>query len=112
VVAATWLHQGLWCKLLGRDRRQAEIARRMPGLHGDRAAAALAAIGLAEVALAGWVLSGRRPRAVAAGQTALLVAMNGAALRWSRRDLSDPAAMLLHNAALLALAWRAALAVR
>lgn len=109
LVAGTWLYQGLWCKLLCRDGRQSEIARRLPGLRGERAAAALAAVGLGEVALAAWVLSGRRPRAAAVVQTVLLAAMNGAALRWSRRHLPDPAGMLLGNVALLALAWRAAL---
>lgn len=37
-------------------------------------------IGAAEVALAGWMLSGRRPRRAAAAQTALLLGMNAGGL--------------------------------
>jgi hypothetical protein len=34
VVAAVWLHQGLWCKVLGRDPSHRAVLGTVPGLRG------------------------------------------------------------------------------
>ena len=65
-------------------------------------------VGIVEVGLAVWVLSGRRPRAAAAAQTALLGAMNGGGLLFSRGAIAAPAAMVTQNLALVALIWSTA----
>jgi hypothetical protein len=104
-LAAVWLHQGLWLKLLGRSARQTAI---VAAVAGSNASLALRGIGLAECGMAAWVLSGRRLRSAAIAQTALLTAMNVAGTVWARRLIDDPAGMLLQSAAFLALAWTAA----
>jgi len=107
-VAAVWLYQGLWCKLLGGAGRHAEIVGSVPGLGAAAAHGLLLAIGAAECALAVWTFSGIRPRQAALSQTFMLAAMNGAGLLWAARLIADPAAMLLQNFAFLLLAWVAA----
>jgi hypothetical protein len=107
-VAAVWLYQGLWCKLLGGAGRHAEIVGSVPLLGAAAAHGLLLAIGAAECALAFWTLSGLRLRAAAVVQTLVLAAMNGGGLLWAGRLIADPAAMLLQNFAFLLLAWVAA----
>lgn len=104
-VALVWLYHGLWCKLLGRSATQAAVVAGVPLLSGPAARTALLAIGAGEVLLAGWVLSGRRRRAAAIVQTAAIVAMNVGGLLWSRASIHDPAGMIVHNLALIALIW-------
>ena len=106
-LAAVWLYQGLWCKLLAGSGRQAEILCSVP-LPGAATHALLLAIGISECALAIWVLSGIRLRAAAISQTVMLAAMNAGGLLWAGRLIADPAAMLLQNFAFLLLAWVAA----
>ncbi|MBI4606929.1 MAG: DoxX-like family protein [Planctomycetes bacterium] len=106
-VALVWLYQGLWCKLLaGREEHEA-VVRLVPGLSAA-SGLALSVLGLLEVALAFWVLSRWRPRLAASAQAALLVAMNSGGLLWARDAIGDPAGMVVHNIALLALAWTVA----
>ncbi|MEV4135752.1 DoxX-like family protein [Dactylosporangium sp. NPDC049742] len=100
-VAAVWLYEGLWCKLLHGDPDQEKIVAAAPLL----GPAALTGIGLVEVALAAWVLTGRWPRAAAATQTVLLVAFNAGGLLFAGDHIADAGRMLTSNAALLALAW-------
>jgi len=107
-VAAVWLYQGLWCKLLGGAGRHAEIVASLPLLGASAAHGLLLAIGAAECALAFWTLSGVNLRAAAAAQTLMLAAMNGGALLWAGHLISDPAAMLLQDFAFVLLAWVAA----
>jgi uncharacterized membrane protein YphA (DoxX/SURF4 family) len=104
-VALVWLYQGLWCKVLGRCPGHQAIVEAVPGLDHRTAAAALAGLGLIEVGLAAWVLSGWRPRAAATAQTLLLVGMNGGGLLWGREHIADPGAMIVQNLAFLTLAW-------
>jgi hypothetical protein len=101
-LAAVWGYQGIWCKVMGRDRRHLAIAE------AARMGWAVPAIGITEAALAIWVLTGWLPMAAAAVQTALIVAMNIGGLWRGRRWISDPGAMVTQNAAFLALAWVAA----
>jgi hypothetical protein len=107
-VAAVWLYEGLWCKLLGRAERQREIVEAVPFLPANSAAALLKLLGAVETALAIWSLSPIAPIACASVQTILLVAMNANGLRFARRLIPDPAGMVVKNLAFLVLAWVAA----
>ena len=106
-VAGVWLYQGLWKKILVVDPEHLSIVTSVAWLR-QLAPFALFVIGLVEVALAVWVYSRKRPLAAAAWQTALLLAMNAAGLVWAWTSISDPAGMLIHNAALLTLIWMVA----
>ena len=103
-IAAVWLYQGGWCKLVTPNERHLQVVADVPGVGPARARTVLAMVGTVEVALAAWVLSGRAPRTAAAAQTALLGAMNGGGLFFSRR-IPEPANMLTQNLALVALIW-------
>jgi uncharacterized membrane protein YphA (DoxX/SURF4 family) len=107
-IALVWLYEGLWCKLLGGVPRQAEVIAAAPFPGAAAARAALIALGLAECAIAAWVLSGRRMRQAALVQTVLLVAMNAGGTIWARRLIPDPGGMIVQNLAFLVLIWIAA----
>src|ERR1700722_16412945 len=92
-IAAVWLYQGFWCKVLGRAH-QAGIVASVPGINPSFV---MPAIGAAECALAIWVLSGKQRRLAAAAQTVLLAAMNGLGILWAARLIADPIGMLLQN---------------
>lgn len=107
-VALVWLYEGLWCKLMGRMPHQVDVVAAHP-LFGPRSArAVLYAIGVVEVGLAAWVLSGWEPRFAALIQTLLLVGMNANGLLFSRQHIPDPGGMVVKNVAFLVLAWVAA----
>ncbi|MDG6103323.1 hypothetical protein Daura_36500 [Dactylosporangium aurantiacum] len=109
-VAAVWLYEGLWCKVVAGSQRA--ILADVPLLPAALVTAALVTIGLAETALAGWILTGRHPRAAAVTQTVLLVAFNAGGLLFAGEHITEPGRMLTANAALLALAWLVAGAPR
>jgi hypothetical protein len=104
-VAAVWLYQGGWCKLVRPSARHLAIVEGLPSVGPRRARTVLGLIGAAEVGLALWVLSGRAPRLAATAQTAALGAMNGGGLLFSGQEIAEPGAMLTQNAALIALIW-------
>ncbi|HTY41099.1 MAG TPA: DoxX-like family protein [Thermoanaerobaculia bacterium] len=104
-IAAVWLYEGLWCKLLEGDKRQREIVARVPRLGPSFSGPFLKLLGAAEVGIAAWVLSGAHPVAAAAVQTLLLVALNASGLIFARRLIHDPAGMIVKNFAFLVLAW-------
>jgi hypothetical protein len=105
VVSAVWLYEALWKKVLGRSSQEAAIVESVPGLSAVGARAAAVGLGVAETALAVWVLSGRRPRACALVQTGLVVGMNAGGLAVGRQHIADPAGLLVRNAGFLALVW-------
>ncbi len=107
-IAAIWLYQGGWCKLVAPNERHLRIVADLPGVGPTHAKKVLAVVGTAEVALAAWVLSGRAPRTAAAAQTALLGVMNGGGLLFSRDTIAEPGAMMTQNLALVALIWSTA----
>jgi hypothetical protein len=107
-VAGVWLYHGLWCKLLGGCPEQALVVGEVPGLGGRRAKGVLLGLGLVETALAGWVISGVRPRLAAATGTLLVVGMNAGGLIFGRRHIAAPKALVLENLGFVALAWLAA----
>ena len=104
-VAAVWLYEGLWCKLLGGVRSQVDVVTAVPRLGPRFGPPFLKALGLVEVAIAVWVLTGIAPGLCAIAQTALLVALNVNGLLWARRIIHDPAGMVVKNIAFLVLAW-------
>lgn len=108
LVAAVWLLHGLYNKLLGGSGRHLQIVQAVPGFAGTTGVVVLAIVGVAEVAIAGWVLSRRAPRACAAAQTVLLLSMNAIELTFARHLLLWPAGLIPVNLAFLALAWTAA----
>jgi DoxX-like family len=104
-VAAVWLYEGLWCKILGRVPSQLQVAAAVPRLGPRFGALALKAVGVVEVALAAWVMAGIAPGTCAIAETALLVALNANGLLWARRIIHDPAGMVVKNVAFLMLVW-------
>ncbi|HTY83782.1 MAG TPA: DoxX-like family protein [Silvibacterium sp.] len=104
-IAAVWLYEGLWCKILGRLPSQAEVVASVPRFGPRFGAAFLKLLGVVETALALWVLWGAAPVACAFAQAALLVTLNANGLAWARRRIHDPAGMILKNAAFLVLVW-------
>jgi uncharacterized membrane protein YphA (DoxX/SURF4 family) len=104
-VAAVWLYEGLWCKLLGREARQLEVVEAVPRLGPKVGALFLKALGAVEVSIALWALSGVAPLPCAVVQTALLVTLNANGVLWARHIIHDPGGMLVKNFAFLVLVW-------
>lgn len=107
-VAAVWLYEGLWCKVLGRERRQVAVVEAVPWLGPISGRHFLIALGVAEVLLAVWIISGIAPGLCAITQTVILVALNANGLLWARHIIHDPGGMVVKNASFLLLAWVAA----
>ncbi len=107
-VAAVWLYEGLWCKLLGHERHQLQVVEAVPKLGPIVGRDFLRVLGLVEVALAIWVMTGLTPGLCALAQTVLLVTLNANGLLWARHIIHDPAGMVVKNVPFLLLAWVAA----
>jgi len=105
VIAAVWLYEGLWCKIFGRARLEAQVVASVPKIGPQLGGALLKALGAVEVALGVWVISGTFPGICAISQMALLIALNVNGLVWARRIIPDPAGMVLKNSAFLVLVW-------
>jgi len=104
-IAAVWLYEGLWCKLLGREARQLEIVEEVPRFRAHHARLFLKVLGAGEVGLGLWAASGILPVPCAAVQTLLLVLLNAGGLLWARRLIHDPGGMVVKNFAFLLLVW-------
>ncbi len=104
-VAAVWLYEGLWCKVLGRAALEAQVVASVPRFGQRFGQLFLRVLGVVEVALAAWVLSGIHPGACAIVEVVLLVVLNVNGLLWARDIIPDPAGMIVKNAAFLVLAW-------
>jgi DoxX-like family len=109
-VAGIWVYHGFWCKVAGRSPDQLRIVEDLPGMPRRLAKPAVVGLGLVEIGLAVWVISGRRPGKAAISETALLTVMNAGGLAWGRRNIPAPKALVAENLAFLALLWWAALA--
>ncbi len=107
-VAGVWVYEGLWCKLLGGDPNQLTIVEAVPKWGPKVGRLFLMTLGVVELGLGLWALSGFRPFECAIAQTALLVALNANGLIWSRTLIHDPAGMVVKNFAFLVLGWVAA----
>ncbi len=108
LVASVWLYHGLVNKLLHGEPRHLAIVQAVPGLAGTAGEVVLAMVGVAEVLVAVWVLSGVLPRACAAAQTLFLLPMNALELSFAREHLLWPAMLVPVNLLFLSLAWTAA----
>lgn len=104
-IAAVWLYEGLWCKLLGRAPSQVQVVTAVPRLGPRFGPAFLKALGLVEVAIAVWVMTGIAPGTCAITQMTLLVVLNANGLLWARHIIHDPAGMVINNIAFLVLVW-------
>jgi uncharacterized membrane protein YphA (DoxX/SURF4 family) len=104
-VAAVWLYEGFWCKILGRLPSQLQVVKAVPCLGPLFGSPFLKALGVVEVALGIWVLSGIAPATCAVVETVFLVVLNVNGLLWARRLIHDPAGMIFKNIAFLMLAW-------
>jgi uncharacterized membrane protein YphA (DoxX/SURF4 family) len=104
-VAAVWLYEGLWNKILGRAQREAQVVAAVPRLGPLFGGAFLKVLGVAEVLLAVWVMTGLLPGTCALVQSLLLVALNVNGLLWARHIIHDPAGMVIKNIAFLVLVW-------
>ena len=104
-VAAVWLYEGLWCKVLARSPHEFEVVEQVPFLAPSTSHALLRVLGVLEALLGAWVLSGWQPVAAAVVQTGLLIGLNTSGIYFSRDRIPDPAGMVVKNAAFLVLAW-------
>jgi len=104
-VAAVWLYEGLWCKILGRMPSEVEVVSAVPRLGPLFGKPFLKVLGVVEVSLAVWVMLGAAPGMCAIVQTVLLVVLNANGLVWARHVIHDPAGMIVKNTAFLVLVW-------
>ena len=104
-IAAVWLYEGLWCKLLRGQLHEFRVVAAVPYFGPRVGSLVLQALGAVEVGLALWVLSGIAPLACAVTQTLLLFALNANGLLWARHLIHDPAGMVVKNFAFLVLVW-------
>jgi hypothetical protein len=104
-VAAVWLYEGLWCKLLRGQPHEFAVVESVPYFGPRIGTQFLLALGVVEVAVAAWTLSAAAPVACGLAQTLLLIALNGNGLLWARHIIPDPAGMIVKNFAFLVLTW-------
>jgi hypothetical protein len=104
-VAGVWLYEGLWCKVLGQVRSQVDVVTAVPRLGPRFGVPFLKTLGVAEVALAVWVMAGVSPGLCAISQTVLLIILNTNGLIWSRHVIHEPIGMVVKNFAFLVLVW-------
>jgi uncharacterized membrane protein YphA (DoxX/SURF4 family) len=104
-VAAVWLYEGLWCKLLGRVQSQVQVVTAVPRLGSRYGLRFLKGLGVVEVGLAAWVMTGIAPGLCAIVETALLILLNANGLVWARRIIHEPGGMVVKNISFLVLVW-------
>lgn len=104
-IAAVWLYEGLWCKVMGMMPSQLAIVTELPGFSRERATLLWKSVGAVEIFLGLWVLTGVHPGWCALGEVMLLLVMNANALLWARHLVFDPVGMVLKNVSFLMLVW-------
>jgi len=104
-VAAVWLYEGLWCKLLRGQPHEFAVVAAVPYFGPRIGVAFLLTLGAVEVGVGAWALCGAAAVACALVQTVLLAALNANGLLWARHIIPDPAGMIVKNAAFLVLVW-------
>ena len=73
---------------------------------GEKAASSITPlIGVAEIGIAVWILSGLYPRTCAAVQTIALISMNTLELLFAKHLLLAPVAMVCFNIAFIGIVW-------
>jgi len=104
-VAAVWVYEGLWCKVLRGQPHELEVVSAVPYFGPRIGRLFLQTLGIVEVALGAWTLSAVAAMPCAVAQTLLLVALNASGILFARRIIHDPAGMVVKNFAFLALVW-------
>jgi hypothetical protein len=104
-IAAVWLYEGLWCKILGRVHSQVEVVTAVPSLGPRFGLRFLKLLGIVEVVMAAWVMTAIAPGICAITQTGLLIVLNANGLLWARHIIHDPPGMVIKNIAFLVLVW-------
>lgn len=104
-VAAVWLYEGLWCKLLNGEPRQVQVVEAVPRFGPRIGVIFLKVLGITEVSLAIWALGDVAPLVGAVVQTVLLISLNASGLLWARHIIHDPPGMVVKNSAFLVLVW-------
>jgi uncharacterized membrane protein YphA (DoxX/SURF4 family) len=104
-VAAVWFYEGLWCKLFNGEPNQVRVVEAVPQYGPRLGLRLLQLLGIVEVLVGVWVLSGTAPFLCALFQTVLLVVLNTCGLLWARHLIHDPAGMVVKNFAFLVLVW-------
>jgi hypothetical protein len=104
-VAAVWMYEGLWCKLLGQTPSQVQVVTAVPRFGTIFGTRFLKALGVLEVGLALWAFCGWEPGWCAIVQTAVLITLNINGLLWARRHIHEPLGMVVKNTAFLVLVW-------
>lgn len=104
-VAAVWLYEGVWCKILGRVQSQVEVVTAVPRLGPRFGSLFLKVLGVVEAALAAWVIAGISPGVCAIVETSLLVLLNTNGLLWARHIIHEPFGMVVKNFSFLLLVW-------
>ena len=107
LIGAVWIFHGLYSKLLNGIPRHRQIIARILGEH--RAPLATIVIGVGEIALGIWALTGWHRVLCATAQTAALVAMNVIEIALAADLLISAVGMVLLNGGFLTLIWTWAL---
>jgi uncharacterized membrane protein YphA (DoxX/SURF4 family) len=107
-IAAVWLYEGLYCKLLGGIAHQEQVVAAHPLFNARTANVMLKSLGVVEVCLGLWLLSGFQMWYAALASTVLLVGLNTNGVIFSRKYIPDPGGMVVKNFAFLLLTWVAA----
>src|SRR5436190_23999507 len=74
LIAVVWIVNGFFCKVLNLVPRHQEIVSRILG--SSHAHLLTVLIGFSEIAMAAWILSGRRTRLCAVAQIIIIATMN------------------------------------
>mgnify|MGYP003383186007 CR=1 FL=1 len=110
LIGGIWIFHGLYSKLLrGIPRHRQIVARVLGERHADLATNL---VGLAEVALGIWTLTGWHRVPCAAVQTVALISMNALEIALAVDLLISAIGLLVLNAAFLTVIWNWALAPR
>jgi uncharacterized membrane protein YphA (DoxX/SURF4 family) len=99
-VAAVWIYEGLWLKVVRPAPHELAVAQSVP-MGPFSPAALLGVIGGGETLLGLGVLSGRYDRFLAWFQGVLLVLMNAIGILFAGSAISDPVGLVIHNLPLL-----------
>jgi DoxX-like family len=107
--AVVWVLFGMWFKVLGLVPRHRLIVAAVVG--EANAGPLTVLIGVAETAMALWILSGISPRVCAAIQSIAIATMNALELSLARDFLLAPLLMVCANTIFLVVVWYCALMV-
>lgn len=101
-VAAVWLYEGLWLKVLQPSPHEVAIVRNVVSGTSVSPTLFLALIGIGETLLALAILSGLFARPLAWLQATLLIGMNALGILLGRGAITQPFSLLIHNLPMLA----------